>query len=75
MTKPDSIERRNSGVPAGAGTVNGTGGPITTKVKLQLIFTAVISLLIGISVGILAVHLLSGTAPGLAGHWRQYARF
>ena len=38
-----------------------------TKMKLQLIITAAISLLIGISVGMVAVHLLTGMVPGSAG--------
>jgi hypothetical protein len=45
-----------------------------TKMKLELIITAAISLLVGISFGIIAVHLLTGTAPGLEGQWRQYVR-
>jgi len=43
-----------------------------TKMKLELIITAAISLLIGISVGMISAHLLTGTAQGLEEQWRQY---
>jgi hypothetical protein len=77
MTRSDFIERRESGVPAGSGrnasSANQSASAMTKR-KLQLIVTAAISLLIGISIGIIAVHLLSATAPGVEGLWRHYVR-
>jgi hypothetical protein len=75
MTRSDFIE---SGVPAGGGLRRPINrhqkGTAMTRMKLQLIITAAISLLIGASIGIFAAHLLTRTAPGLEGQWRQYVR-
>jgi hypothetical protein len=71
MTRSDTIERREN---------DSSSDPSASErhamaTKRQLIVTAVISILIGICIGIIAVHLLSGTAPGLEGQWRHYMRF
>jgi hypothetical protein len=69
-----SVHRECVGGKPNTGISSMEHSSLSTNMKLQFI-TAAISLLTGIGVGILAVHLLTGMSQGLQGQWAQYMRF